>query len=213
MVKHNRVSIIPFLGMVVFNLIMSMGYLQPREPQCHKDWKWPARNTLSSLGILCLSMRWVIYKAPWQIVWRGIPAAMLHFRPFWMAVYCNTKFQGNKSMNIVICSIFATLGIIKAKTFKLTKYWIDSKFTITGLNIGKMWSLAAFSQKALIAFFPCGNPATKSAKVLRERYNWIRQDYIRYYMIRWAFGENLCSSSIPREIMGNSRDESSKYLW
>ena len=66
-------------------------------------------------------------RVPWQIIWCGIPAAYL---PLY--------------------------EIIKAKNFnfgKIAEYWNDSKFRITGLNIGKMWPMAGFSQKAQVAAF------------------------------------------------------------
>ena len=45
------------------------------------------------------------FKVPWQIVWRGFPAATPHFGPLWMAVLLPTQLIGQQITKILHCSI------------------------------------------------------------------------------------------------------------
>ena len=103
-------------------------------------------------------------EAPWQIVWCGISVATTNVE------LCGRpslphNFKGNKSMKILVRTIFAMLGNCQGQYFsiliKVPNNETAKKFITTGLNIGKMWPMAAFFQRPELRR-SCGIPAANN---------------------------------------------------
>ena len=114
---------------------------------------------------------WHVYVTEWNIrrLWRlfdmGFP------RPHHVSGLCAWpsllhNFKGNKSRKILIPNIFAILGNYQGpyNIDKVAEQWNNSKFRITGWNIGKILAMAAFCPKARSAAFPSKQSA-KAPKV------------------------------------------------
>ena len=88
-------------------------------------------------------------KAPWQIVLCGIPAATPHVGPLGMAFFA-TQLQGQSIQENTHSDHFCLFRkLSRAVLFnfdKVAEQWntSNSKFRITGLDIGKMLPMATF---------------------------------------------------------------------
>ena len=91
-----------------------------------------------------------------QTVRRGIPMATPHFGPLWTAFFFgHMTYSAIKSTKVLVCSIFATLGIVKGNTFNFDNTCIVEPWNRCwkDCNIGNMWPMAAFFQKVWTAAF------------------------------------------------------------
>ena len=85
----------------------------------------------------------------------SIPAATP--QAFMDSEFCHTNFQCHKSTKIVICSHFCHLRKLSRPKLMLV-ILLNTDITqnlerLSRLNIGKMWPMTAFSQKARMATF------------------------------------------------------------